>query len=141
MSEIPKEIIIGAIGSILGALIVYFGQSGFQLTKKARERAQETRAKEIDDWKSMKIGIRQGITNFYLFSILRYLFLGNLLWIVPEFVVEPGKMMGMMYEVYFGIVIVGRGGALLCFFLGLGRILRYLRLRSLDKSYNEKDTN
>ena len=141
MAEIPKEIIIGAIGSILGALIVYLGQSGFQLTKKAKEKAQEARLKEMDAWKSMKFGIRQGITNYYLFSILRYLFLGNLLWIVPEFVAEPGQMMGMMYEVYLGILIAGRGGALLCFFLGLGRILRYLRLRSLDETYDEKDTN
>lgn len=135
MDQLPGEIIIGGIGSILGALIVYLGQSGLQLTKKARERAGEDRTKEVDGWKSKELGIRQNITNYYLFSILRYLFLGNFLWLVPEFVLEPGRMLGMVYRVYdvdVVIVILSRGGALLCFFLGLGRILRYLRLRATD---------
>jgi hypothetical protein len=143
MDQLPREIIIGAIGSILGALIVYLGQSGLQLTKKARERAEAARTKEIDVWKSKKLGIQQGITNYYLFSILRYLFLGNLLWLVPEFVLEPGQMLGMIYHVYYVyvvIVILSRGGALLCFFLGLGRILRYLRLRALDDVPEDEST-
>jgi hypothetical protein len=134
MDQLPREIIIGGIGSILGALIVYFGQSGLQLTKKARQKAGEVRRKEVDAWKSKKLGIRQDITNYYLFSILRYLFLGNFLWLMPEFVLEPGRMLGMIYQIYdvdVVIVILSRGGALLCFFLGLGRILRYLRLRAL----------
>lgn len=138
MDQLPEKLIIGAIGSVLGALIVYLGQSGLQLTKKARQKIREAREKEIDEWKSMNMGIRQGITNYYLFSILRYLFLGNLLWIVPELVAEPGQLMGMSYNIYLLLVILGRGGALLSFFLGLGRILRYLRLRALDDAVDDK---
>jgi hypothetical protein len=135
MDQLHREIIIAVIGSLVGALIVYLGQSGLQLTKKGRERAEVDRRKEIDVWKSKKLGILQGITNYYLFSILRYLFLGNLLWLVPEFVLEPVQMLGKIYHVYdvhVVVVILSRGGALLCFYLGLGRILRYLRLRTLD---------
>ncbi len=138
MDQIPEKLVIGAIGSVLGALIVYLGQTGFQITKKARQQSLEAREKETDEWKSMKMGVRQGITNYYLFSILRYLFLGNLLWIVPEFVAEPGQMLGMPYSIYICILVLGRGGALLCFFIGLGRILRYLRLRTLDGTLDDK---
>lgn len=134
MWEIPKEVLIGGAGSILGGLVVYIAQSGWRLTKGARQRSQQARHREIDSWKSGSMGIRQGITNQYLFSILRYLSLGNLLWLMPDAAVEPLKMLDVLYEVYVALIIVARIGALLCFFLGLGSILRYLRLRALDVS-------
>lgn len=133
MVEIPRDLIFSAIGSIIGALFVYFGQSGLQITKKARDKARKAREDERVAWKSMKLGIRQGITNQYLFSILRYLFLGNLLWLIPETASEPLQMLNVMYGVYICIIISARVGALLSFFLGLGRIIRYLRLRALDE--------
>ena len=40
--------------------------------------------------------------------------------------------------VYYAILVISQGGALLCFFLGLNVILRYLRLRALD---NSSETN
>jgi len=80
----------------------------------------------------MHMGIRQGITNSYLFAILRYLFLGNLLLLVPEILEGPLAITGLLWEVWVVVLVVSKGGALVCFFLGLGRILRYLRLRSTD---------
>ncbi len=134
MEGLPREIIVGAIGSILGALIYYLGQSGIQLSKTARETALQKRKKEEEEWKTMKMGIRQGITNSYLFSILRYLFLGNLLWLVPEVISEPAKAFGMGWSGYIFLILVSKGGALCCFFLGLGKIMRYQKLRALDEN-------
>lgn len=138
MIELTKELIIGAIGSVIGALIVYLGQTGSRITKKTRERARESRLKEKSAWESGNLEIQQSITNHYLFTVLRYLFLGNLLWLVPEFSESPMEMLGIIYEVYLIIVILARGAALLCFFLGIGSILRYLRLRALDESPSGK---
>jgi len=131
-NQIPYELIIGTIGSVLGALTVYLSQSGLRLTKKTRQNILKKREKEIKEWKSMKIGVRQGITNYYLFSILRYLFLGNLLWVLPE-LVEQFQNFGLEYYAYVITILLGRGGALICFFIGLGQIIRYLKLRDLDE--------
>lgn len=138
MEQLPEKLIIGAIGSVLGALIVYLGQVGFQLGKGARERNRHARTRELEAWQSMGAGIRQSITNIYLFAILRYLFLGNLLWLVPEVLEAPAKAMDIYYEIFVGTVVVCKGGALMCFFLGLGRILRYLKLRATDGDITEK---
>jgi hypothetical protein len=135
MQDIPRELIIGAIGSVIGALIVYLSQSGLQITKKARERARKAREEERSAWRSKNIGIRQGITNQYLFSVLRYLFLGNLLWFIGEVGRAPMTFLYVRFEVFLCIIIIFRAGALLCFFLGLGHILRYLGLHSLEKTF------
>jgi hypothetical protein len=134
MEEIPKEIFIGALGSILGVLILYLAQSGIQLTKKARDAAKQKREQELEMWKSMKMGVRQGITNSYLFKILQYLFLGNLLWLAPEVVSAPAQALEFPYAFYLTIIIGFKGSALLSFYYGLGQILRYQKLRLTDEA-------
>jgi hypothetical protein len=134
MEGIPKELLIGAAGSIIGAVILYLVQTGFQLTKSARESWKLKKELEEKNWKSQNIGQRQGITNAYLFSILRYLFLGNLLWLIPEAINPPAEMLGIDFGFYVTTQVLFNGSAIFCFILGLASILRYQRLRAIDKS-------
>ena len=51
MNQIPNELIIGAAGSILGALVVYVGQSGLSITKVTRQRSRaKSLGKSLFKW-------------------------------------------------------------------------------------------
>lgn len=137
MDELLINLVFPTISSVVGGLVVYFAQSGIQLRKKSKKDTRLSKADEIEAWKSMDLGIRQGITNNYLFSILRYLFLGNLLWLLPEVLEKPIYFFNFIHEIYIGILVFAKIGALLSFLIGLGYILRYLKLRSFDVSFND----
>lgn len=139
-TSLVVNIIVGTIGSVLGGLIVYAGQRGFQVRRAARARAAEERDNEETLWRSLDLGIRQKITNEYLFSILRFLFLGNLLWLIPNLtsgafsVIDRAKIVpNEILQWAWGIIgITAQVFAVIAFLLGIGRILRYARLRALD---------
>ena len=131
MDQLTREIIVGAVSSLIGAMIVFLGQYGLQIGKKARIKAKEKRNEEINKWKTNDPQYTQEITNHYLFGILRYLFLGNLFWIVPEIVLEPMHVMNVSpIEVSMALTLLTKGSALFVFYLGLGKILKYLRFQS-----------
>ena len=76
----------------------------------------------------------------YLFLILKYLFLGNFLWLIPEVIVEPAQAIGIDWEIYVILLVGSKGGALLSFIYGLSRILRYQKLRAFDEETNNQHT-
>lgn len=84
-------------------------------------------------WKTNKMGIRQGITNGYLFDILKYILLGNLFLAIPTIFMVLDLTSEVGFILYRIFVTVGGSIALGAFFLGLGRTSRYLRLRAIDR--------
>lgn len=133
MEQLFRDLVIGATGSVIGAFIVFIGTYGLRLGKETKKASEEKWQAEVTTWKSKEMGIRQGITNGYLFDILKYILLGNLFLAVPALfmVLDITSVVGFI--LYRVLVTVGGAMALGAFFLGLGRTSRYLRLRAIDK--------
>jgi hypothetical protein len=132
MNEIIKNLLIGTIGSVIGALLVLYGSQGWQLTRESREKRKQRRQIEENQWISMDIGIRQSITNSYLFDILKYILIGNLFFAISNgsFFLDVQTDLGfLIYRVLSSICGIL---AFFYFFIGLGRANRYLKLRRLD---------
>jgi len=85
-NAITTNLLIGIVSSVIGALLVLVSQYGIRIRKSSKIASAKRRQDELDQWKINELGIRQGITNYYLFKILRYLFLANMLCLVPEFI-------------------------------------------------------
>jgi hypothetical protein len=132
MDSLARDIIIGAVGSVLGAFFVFLGSQGWQLNKAVREKRQSLRRREEEQWRTRNMGIRQGITNVYLFEILKYLLFGNLFLALPTITTFLDFTSPSGFVAYRIILTIGGGLAFACFFVGLGRASRYIRLRGLD---------
>ena len=137
LSKLLEHLAVGVAGGLITAVVIFMAQSGWSFSKEVRLKNRKARKEEENAWKTMHLGTRQGITNKYLFSILLYLFLGNLLWLIPEAAVEPIRFIDFLYIPWIVIAILTRTGALFCFTFGLVSIIRYLRLRSLDTKKDE----
>ena len=141
MDPIYRDLIIGTIGSLFGALIVYFGSYGLNLTKKAKGKSAERFQREKSLWKTRKIQVRMEITNNYLFVILKDFLVGSILTVVPSvigyalstfvFTLDTMRVVGVIYLLLAVIALLG----ITYYFLALGKVLRYLRIRSEDEDY------
>lgn len=132
MESIVRDIVIGAFGSILGALIVFFASYRHGSKKERLKNSVQFDEKERERWKTMHIGIRQGITNEYIFSALWHLFIANMMWVGSEALSPLIGKASQSEGVYYLLNSTGLFLCLLFFFLGLGQIIRYMRLRALD---------
>jgi hypothetical protein len=83
MNDILRDLLIGISGSVIGAMLVYFGQIGVTVGRKARDERDKRRQKEIALWNTRKIQVRLAITYSYLFDLLKY-FLGSSLFSVAD---------------------------------------------------------
>ncbi|MCP4050622.1 MAG: hypothetical protein GY730_07960 [bacterium] len=87
--------------------------------------------KEKEAWATGEHHIRQEITNHYIFQVLKYLFLGDVFWVASE-VIDPItatlKFLSTAHLKEFFLVIV-----LIFFLLGVGNVLRYMKLLSSDQ--------
>lgn len=141
METIIREIAIAVMGSMFGALFVFFKSQGWQVTKLARAKRRELRHLEEQKWKTQEYGIRQGITNDYLFEILKYLLLGIICLAGATMLTLLDVTNGMNSIAYFIVyrifMIVCIIIAFVCFYFGLGKAERYLRLRATDWDTNK----
>ncbi len=118
----------GAIGSVIGATIVFISSKGVGLSLSSIKKSIKDAEIERENWKTNKQAIRQEITNRYLFIILRFLFLANLFWVASE---------GLSFIAYYkeaeilakSFSLIGISISLLFFYLGLGKILNYMSLQ------------
>lgn len=131
-NEFTIAVVSGVIGSLLASLVIFVGSGARGITRRARQRAEERWSYEVAQWATRKIGVRQGLTNDYIFSTLKYLFLGNIFWAFPEVVAPIVWGSGSGERLFTAINVVGLGLGLIFFLLGLGRVLRYIRLRRTD---------
>jgi hypothetical protein len=125
-----RDLIVGSAGSIIAAIVIFLGTYGFRFSSVARDKLKQQREQEVEGWRSGDATIRQSITNDYLFTILKHMLLANMFWVLgeglPEFVAVPLRS----ERLYLFLFAFGRGLSLLFFFLGLSKVLRYVRIKS-----------
>lgn len=132
MEGILRDIIFGAIGSVLGGLFVFVSMARVETRIPILATAAKTRRREEDLWLSMKLGVRQAITNEYIFAILWCLFIANMLWVLTEMFSPFISRIDSHGTLYVVVNSIGLILSLIFFFRGLSRIGCYLQLRSLD---------
>lgn len=132
LESFAVSIISGALGSLLASFVILGGQ-GFRSRKRTRrDQAAARWVEQKRQWASKRIGVRQGITNEYTFLVLKYLLLGNLLWVLPEilgpftWIIEEANAV----HLYLNTICLILG--LIFFLLGLRQVFRYMRLRATD---------
>ncbi|MCG8073241.1 MAG: hypothetical protein N0C86_14805 [Candidatus Thiodiazotropha taylori] len=129
MEEITRDLLIGVIGSVIGAALVFLGSVGWRFSKKAKKQLEQEKLEEERLWLSSDFQAKQSITNQYLFEILKYLLLGNICLTLPAlswFVLEFALGAAMNF-LSFGT----SSAALVFYYVGVGRVLRYMKLQSL----------
>ena len=147
MENIGFTIVIGILGSVVGAGVVSLGQFGWRATRESLQTAQQRRVREMTGYHSADPLKKSQITYEYLFSTLMYLFIANLAWILPETVdaaLNTSILSGLRIidreETWVGFWVfslLSKLFGLIAFYFGLGRILRYIRILSAEPSTNE----
>jgi uncharacterized membrane protein YdjX (TVP38/TMEM64 family) len=138
MDSVYRDLLIGVIGSVIGALIVYFSSYGLNLTKAARLKYAEKIEKEKSLWRTRKIQVRMEITNNYLFEILKTFLIGSVLTLAPSLLFYIVSIQSSDFEItryLYGIAAVFNVVGLVYYFAALGKALRYLRIRRTDEDY------
>ena len=74
-----RDLVVGVVGSLIGAVLISLFSFGFQLTKLSREKRRKLRGQEIEDWRSADLAKRQRIFNSYLFAVLKFFIIGSIL--------------------------------------------------------------
>ena len=133
MDEILHDLVIGVFGSLFGAFIIYTTTYGIAFSKKRKEKRAKKWEAEKSQWKSKQMGIRQGITNQYLFDILKYLLLGSIIGSFGTMIVIIDCTSNHGILIYRIILTVIGTLTFVIYLIGLGKVLRYLRLRKLDE--------
>jgi uncharacterized membrane protein YdjX (TVP38/TMEM64 family) len=138
MESVYRDLLIGIIGSVIGALIVYFSSYGLNLTKAARLRHAQRVEQEKLLWRTRKIQVRMEITNNYLFEILKAFLIASILTLVPSLILygvfsqlDEFAARRLIYGVATVFTVIG----LIYYFIALGKALRYLRIRRTDEDY------
>ncbi len=126
-----RDIIIGVIGSLIGAAFVFFASRGWKFTSDLREKAKLELMQEKSEWNNGgQIG-QQRITNKYLFEILKFILFGSLFSSIPLIISAFSIMDGMITSTSPVIFYVLSGFASLAsFYWGLGKVIRYRNLSS-----------
>lgn len=141
MENLGYTLAVGALGSVLGAVIVAFGKNGWHFTLRSLRETRQRFNQEREGYTNASIQEQTKITNDYLFSALRFLFVANLTWILPDFIdaalntsILSGASLDTQ-EVWTGFwyaSVFFKGSGVLFFYFGLGRIVRYVRISRKD---------
>jgi hypothetical protein len=128
------------LGALIASALIYLAQFSFKQTWLSWKKIKENRLEEENDWKTKDFGKRQTITNKYLFLILQFFLLANVLWLIPNFFdFIPSYANGeysftLKNPLMFLLTITTSSCyslAFLSYLIGIGKIMRYLKLRSL----------
>jgi len=129
MGTLPiKDIAIGIIGAVLGAVVVSLGAGTLRIAAKSRKAIKAKREAHRSLWHSGDTLKRVNVTLEYLFVVLSHFLVANLFWLIPD-VVEAFTRTGMPGSTderfFWPFALVFRLVSLIFFFLGIGRIVRY----------------
>ena len=56
------NLIIGIVGSVIGAIIIFIGQFGLKITKKSKEISKKEKEEEKSKWKLGNLEYKNNIT-------------------------------------------------------------------------------
>jgi hypothetical protein len=130
--NLPRDIVVGTIGSILAAIVIYGAQVGFRFSKKSSEAAAARLQREKEIWKTRELAKRQTITNRYLFEILRYFLLANIVISAPSVAFALAPILVHSFEALSWVSAIASAVGMIYFYLSLGRLLRYVDIRRSD---------
>lgn len=142
MNNIGENLTIGVIGSVIGAILFALGQIGWRFSCESLSAARNRLKEERDIFLKGDDKTKNRITNEYLFSILKYLFIANFFWILHEFAEAAltTTVHAVRYldkeEMWFGYWIfnlMSKGVGVLLFYFGAGKIFRYYRMAFRSK--------
>jgi hypothetical protein len=127
-------VVVGVVSSLATALLIFIGNRGFELTSASRAQAKEKRRAEEEQWRTGQQAEKQEITNRYLFTILRFFFLGSLFasspaLLSPTYFLYPSRLIAA--GVSLVSVCLGAIG-LAFYFLAVGYTFRYKKLLDLE---------
>jgi hypothetical protein len=124
-----RDLVIGTAGSIIGAILLFLSTVGFRLTTVARDKLKQQREQEIRTWETGDSSTRQNITNDYLFAILKHMLLANMFWVLGEGLPDIVAVSVRSEGLYLFLFAFGRALSLFFFILGLGKALRYMKIK------------
>ena len=127
-----RDLIVGSAGSIIAAIVIFLSTYGFRFSAAARNKLKQQREQEVEGWRSGDTSVRQSITNDYLFTILKHMLIANMFWVLGEGLPEVVAVPLRSDRLYLVLFAFGRGLSLLFFFLGLSKVLRYVRIKNSD---------
>lgn len=119
-----KGVLSSIVAAIICGIAVYLFRVFFRQGTDWFRTKNENRQRQIDQLRihlnSTKATERMEAYLFFTFNTLKYLFLGNILWVLPEAV----DAIGWSQPLYFL-----KAASLYCFFLGLRWVYFYYELR------------
>ena len=122
-----KGVVTSIVATILCAIAVFLFRAFSTQTRDALKRRRENREKLISKLEyqmaSPDAAARSDANQYFTFKVLQYLFLGNILWVLPEAI----DVVFPYFEPYLYIV---KAVGLVCFALGLRWIYLYFKLKS-----------
>jgi hypothetical protein len=128
METWTKELMIGIVGSVIGAVVIYLFSFGFRWTKKSQEIRLKIRKQELADWKSGSAIKRQRISNSYLFSVLKFFVMGSILIGVSNTVADSitNNMTNLQSQNYVQVILDTMG---VIFYLAtFAKIIQFTKL-------------
>lgn len=123
-----RELAVGISSAIAGALLLSLFSLGFRWTQATQEVRKKLRDTEIQDWKSGDALKRQRIFNGYLFAVLKFFILANIVTAIgsPAADLEPGGLRSLTNTDYALAVIDSI--AAVFYIAALAKILQFTRL-------------
>jgi hypothetical protein len=124
----PKDLAIAVAGALIGSMLLYLFQVGFQWSANARKSTKQRRESDLADWKSGDPAKQQRVFNVYLFSVLKSFIIGNILIGTADFIsyTEPNGLKGLYVYDYAAIVLTALGVGF--FIATLAEILQFTKL-------------
>lgn len=129
MEGVARDLAIGIVGSLIGAVLTFLFSLGFRITRLSRERQIKLRDQEFIDWKSGDLLKRQVIFNKYIFSVLKFFIAGSIIIGVTNAAgdlhnVTPGTPLQISDYIFFVLDTV----AVLFYLVTFSQILQFTRL-------------
>lgn len=132
--DLASTLLVGTIGSVLGAVIVFFGQSGWQSLIDTRKASKDRFLSEVKEYNSTP----EAVKSRYMFSVVWHLLLANLLWVLPSMidgVLTTTEAAGVnvgnddIFLLFWIFSTLSSIGSVAIFYSGIGRIARLRKIQ------------
>lgn len=125
---LSRDFAVGISSALIGALIVSLLSLGFRWTRESGATRRKLREAEKEDWKSGDPIKRQRIFNTYLFAVLKFFILAEIVSAIasPAVDLEPGGLRSLTNTDYAAAVLDAISA--LFYIATLAKVLQFTRL-------------
>ncbi len=133
------DFLLAVAASVVAAFIVWAGAKGrVVMSAAAQEASRAAFLADLAAWEDGSPDDRQRVIARHIFGVLKWLFIGNVLWLLPEMVAETFSLLHEtevanwrdLTPTYFAIAISMQLASAGAFFWGVGIIFRFSRIVS-----------